>query len=96
MAQPFEKSSFLLEIISPSPAIHDNYHLLMCFGSLYCKQYGPRSEQKIRNTYSCLRQNVFSHARVMVIGFRSDLKSNRYKKRLRNSIFYVTIDIKGQ
>ena len=51
-------TSFLLPLttsgFNPFSTIHNNYyllcHLLLYFGSLYCKQYGPRSDCSIRSS----------------------------------------------
>ena len=46
--------SFLFQFVNTFTAIHDNCHLLtyllIQFGSLYCKHYGPRSDYSHRSS----------------------------------------------
>ena len=45
---PYRKQEIFTGKFNPFPAIHGSYcqlsHLLMYFGSLYCKKYGDRSD----------------------------------------------------
>ena len=46
--------------INPFPSIHDIPLLLMYFGGLYCKQYGPRSDCSLRSSLIWVHNVCFS------------------------------------
>ena len=68
-------------------------HLLIFLGSLYCKQYGPRSDCSIRSSLIrvhsvCLHNKIYSEVNLNKHLYAADVKSrqhfrNKYSGRIR-------------
>ena len=55
--------------LNPIPPIHDNCrllsHLLMYFGSQYCKHYGPRSDCSLRSSLNRVHSVCFDYKSIL-------------------------------